>query len=203
MQRQNGNDVVPRVNHLLPGYEKPLDGHHQASTARNKQFPPSDTPVATLHTSGIAMGKSRVIRPTETPDPARDTRKKRFQGKTQTSAECFRQPPCMNRERNLTNPTRMTQELNLASANVTRERIQRSGNGDGCTTTYGHLGNEPRAGSGGTLHYISDDKEQAILPVELTIRGDSMAWFAGKWAEIEEDSERPDFMALVEEETAA
>ena len=51
--------------------------------------------------------------------------------------------------------------------------------------------------------YTTDDKEQANLPAELTIGGDSKAWFAGNWAEVEKEGETPDLTALVQEEALA
>ena len=135
MRRQDGNEVVPRVNHLPSEYERPLDGYHRASTPMNKQFHPSDIQVDTLYTSGFMVGRSRALELKEKADPARDLANTRYQSKTQMPAEQLRQPPCENRR----------------DANVARERIQRNQSGDGRTHTYGHLGNESMAVAAGSL----------------------------------------------------
>ena len=187
MQRQDGNDVVPRVNHLLPEYERPLDGYHRASTIMDKQFYPSDIQVDTLYTSGFMVGRSRALELQEKADPARDLANTRYQSKTQMPAEQLRQPPCENRR----------------NANVARERIQRNQSGDGCTHTYGHLGNESMAVAAGSLQYISNDKEQVNLPAEFTVCDGSRVWCAGLWAKVGEKGERPDLLASMQEDTLA
>ena len=202
MQR-HGNEVMPRLIHLSPSYGKLLDGHHQEVLPRIKQSCSSNTLVDTLHTSGFTTGRSRAFGAIEKADPTRDLTRTRFQETIQMPAAFPRQAPCENRLRDLASTTHMTQGLSLGSANVTRERIRRNLSGDGCTPTYGPLGNESRAVPGGRVHYISDDKEQAILPADLTISSDSNAWFAGRRVEVKEQSERPDLTALTKEEILA
>lgn len=201
MQRQEGNSVIPRVNHISPGRETPLDGYRQGSTPRNKQAYPSANPADTLHTSGLVTGRSRAVGPAEKADLARGLAETRYQRKTSVPADCLRQPPCENRQRNLASPTHMTQGLSLGSANVARERIQRHQSGGGCTPTYGHRGNEFRALPGVRLQRIADDKEQATLPADLTTGGDSRSWFAGQWADVEEEPKRSDLTTSMQEET--
>lgn len=203
MQRQKGGSLVPRANKLSPGCETTLDGYHQASAPINKQSFPGATPADTVDTPRLVTGRSRAIGPIEKADPARDLAETRYHGKIPMPADCLRQPPCENRPRSLASPTHMSQGLSLGRANVTRERVQRNQSGDGCTTTYGHLGNEFRAVPGVRVPDIADDKEQATLPAELAIGSDSRAWFAGQWAEVEEKSAPPDLTTLMQEETLA
>ena len=200
MQRQEGNSVVPRVNPIFLGRERPLDGYCQGGTPRNKQAYPSANSADTLHTSGLVTGRSRAVGPIEKADPARGLAETRYQRKTSMPADCLRQPPCENRQRNLASPTHMTQGLGLGSANVARERIQRHQSGGGCTPTYGHRGNDLRALPGVRHQCIADDKEQATLPADLTTGGDSRTWFAGQWAEVEEETKRSDSTASMQEE---
>ena len=190
MKRQDGNDIVPRVHYLFPGYEKPLHGFHQEIMPRNKQSYPGETSVdpTTLGTSGLMTEMSREIGPTE------------HIRKSQMPAKLYRQDPYESRLKDLAKSPHMTQGLGLESANTARERIQRNLNGDGCTPTYGHPGNEVSAVLGGSIPYIDDDTRQANLPAELTIAGDSKAWFAGQLAEVEEQSERRDLTALAQQE---
>ena len=203
MQRQEGSSLVPRVNDLSPGCEPPLDGYHQASTIMNKQSYPSVTPVDTVDTPRLVTGRSRAIGPTEKADPARDRADIKDQRKMPMPADYLRQPPCENRPRNLTSPTHKTQGLSLGSANVARERAQRNQSGDGCITTSGHLGNDLRPVPGVMVPRIADDKEQAALPAELAIGSDRRAWFAGKWAEVEEERGHPNPTIFMQEETLA
>ncbi|KAL9130715.1 MAG: hypothetical protein Q9175_006952 [Cornicularia normoerica] len=203
MQRQEGNSVVPRERHLSSGCETPQDGYRQASTLKNKPSYPSATSVEILHTSGLATGRSRAIGSTEKAHPARDLAETRYQRKKPMAADCLRQPSCGNRPRYLASPTHMTQGLSLGSVNIARERIRRNQSGDGCTTTYGHLVNESRTVSGMRFQRIADDKEQATPPAELTIGGDSRAWFAGQWTEVEEEGERRGLTTFMQDETLA
>ena len=68
-----------------------------------------------------------------------------------------------------------------------------------CTSTYEHLGNEPRAVLKVRLHKFAEGKEHATLPAELTLRGDGRACFAGHCAGTEQD-EPPEIMSLMQEE---
>lgn len=202
MQRQEGNSVVPSVNHPLRGRrETPPDGSRQGSTPRNKQSYRSATPVDILHTPGLVKRRSRAIGPTEKADAARDSAETGYQEKTPIPADCLRQLQCENRPRNIASPAHMTQGLSLGSAKVARGRIQRNQSGDGCTPTCGHLGNKTRTVPGVRLQYIADDKEQATQPAKLTIGGDSRAWFAGQW--VEEKGGRSDLTTMMREETLA
>lgn len=201
IHRQDGNDVLPRVNHLYRTYEKPLDGHLQAGTPKDKQIYPRNLPVDTLHTPGLVIGRNQATESTEKTDPVRDLARANYQRKTQMPAECLRQPPSENRRRNLTFPMNMAQGLSLGSANAAQNHIQRNQSGNGCTPTYGHLGNLSTPIPGERHQYNSDDKDQAIQPAELTFGGDSRAWFAGQWAEVKKEGERPHLSALMQEET--
>lgn len=203
MQRQEGNSVIPRVKGHSPQYETPLDGYRQTGTPRNKQYYPSATPTDILHTSGLVTGRSQAIAPKEKVDPARKLAETKYRRKTPMPADCLRQAPCEKRPEYLACPAHMTQGLSLGSANVARERVQRSQNGDGCTPIYDHLGNESRAEPGVRLQYIIGDEEHATLPAELTIGSDNRAWFAGQWVEVEEESECPDLTTSMREETLA
>ena len=204
MHRQGGNDVVPRVNYLSSGYEKRLGGYRQVSTPRNKQFYPNDIPVDTLRTSDLVTGKSPALGPTEKANPVEPLARTRYQRKPQLPAECLRQPPCENRPRYLASPTHTTHGPSLGGAKVARRRIQRKQSGDGCTPTYEDPGsNEPRAVPAGRMQYISNDKEQANLPAELTIGGDMRAWCTGEWAEVPEEGEGADLPTSMQEETFA
>lgn len=49
--------------------------------------------------------------------------------------------------------------------------------------------------------YNSDDKDQVIQPADPTFGGDSRAWFARQWDEVEEGGKRPDLSTLMQEET--
>lgn len=194
IQRQEGNDVIPRVNHLAPSRKMPLDGYDQTSPSKKKQSHPSATTLDMLHTSDLVTGSSRTLAPTRN---ARDLAKPRHQRKIWDLADCLRQAPCETRPRDLTSPTQSTQGLSLRSANVARERIQRNQGGDGCIPIYGRPGKERRAVPGASLQYIGKDNEQAILP---TIGGDSRA-FAGQWADVQGVGERLDLETLMQKET--
>ena len=185
-RQRRWNDIVPRMKYPPPGHQKPLDGHQQANTIRDGQHHPSGSPVDTLKVSSFVAGRSEAIGPTETPGPVKDIAEKRELRKTVMRAECLRQPQCENWPRKISSPTRIAPRSNLGSANAALERIQWSQGGDGCTPTYGHLGDESRAVPGRNFQYISDDKGQAMLLAELTIGGDNRAWFSGQWAEMEE-----------------
>lgn len=199
MHRQGGNDVVPRVNYLSSEYEKPLGGYLQASTPRNEQFHPNDIAVDILRTSGSVIGKSPALGPTEKVTPVEPLVKTRYQRKPHLPAECLRQPPYKNQPMYLARPTHTTQRPSLGGAKVARQRIQRKQSGDWCTPTYDHPGNG--AVPGGRMECICDDKEQAKLPAELTIGGDSRAWFTGQWAEVPEEGEGADLPTSMQEET--
>ena len=188
MKRQDGKDIVPRVHYLFRGYEKPLHGFHQEIMPRNKQSYPGDTSVdpTTLGTSGLVTKTSRGIGPTE------------HMRKSQMPAKLYRQDSYKSQLKDLANPPHRTQGLSLRSAHTARERIQRNLNGDGCTPTYGHLSNEISGVLGGSIPYIADDTSQANPPAELTIGGDSKAWFAGQRTEVEEQRERTDLTALAQ-----
>ena len=203
IHRQNGNDVLPRVNHLYRTYEKPLDGYHQAGTPKDKHLYPRILPVDILHTPGLVTGRNQATEPTEKIDPVRDLAGVRYQRKTQMLAERLRQPPSENRRRNLAFPMHMAQGLSLGSANAAQNHIQRNQSGNGCTPTYGHLGNLSTVIPGEMHQYNFDDKDkdQAIKPPELTFGGDSRAGFAGQWAEVKEEGERPDLSALMREKS--
>ena len=201
MHRQKGNRVVPKANLLSPECETPIGGYRQSSTPRDKQYYPNTTPVNILHTSGSVTGRSQAIGPTEKINPARDSAETRSRRKDNNARRP--QAPCENRRRNLASPTHTIQGLRLGSANVARERIQLSENGDGCTPTYDHLGRESRAVPGVGLQCIADDKEHAAMPAEFTVGSDTRAWFTGQWAEVEEDGEPPDLATLTQEETLA
>lgn len=201
VHRQDGNDVLPRVNRLSRTYEKPLDGYHQAGTPKDKQLCPRNLSVDTLHTLGLVTGRNQATEATEKTDPVRDLARAKYQRKTQMPAERLGQPPSENRRRNFSIPMRMAQGLSLRSANAAQNHIQRNQSGNGCTPTYDHLGNLSTVTPGERHQCNSDDKDQAIQPVDLTFGGESRAWFAGQWDEVEEGSECPDLSALVQEET--
>ena len=201
MHRQGGNDVVPGVNYLSSEYEKPLGGYLQASTPRNKQFHPNDIAGDTLRTSALVIEKRPVLKPTEKVNPVEPLVKTRYQRKPHLPAECLTQPPCENRPRYLARPTHTTQRPSLGGAKVARQRIQRKQSGDGCTPTYDQPGNG--AVPGGRMQYICDDKEQAELSAELTIGGDSRAWFTEQWAEVPKEGEGADLPTSMQEETFA
>ena len=201
IQRQEGNDIVPRVSHHSPGRKSPLDGYDQTSTPRKKQSHPNAATVDTLHTSDLVTGRGRAIAPTEEANPARDLASTRHQRETRIPADRLREAPCENRPRNLANSTQLTQGLSLGSINVARERIQGNQSAGGRTPTYGLPGKEYRAVPGVSLQYTADDKEQAILPAEFTIGGDSRAWFAGQWANVQEPGELLDLNTLMQKET--
>ncbi|CAF9931803.1 hypothetical protein IMSHALPRED_008722 [Imshaugia aleurites] len=198
MQRQEGNSVVPRVNHLSPKCETPLNGYPQSCAPRMKHSYASAIPADTLITSDFVTGRSRAIEPTEKADPVRNLVETRYQRKTQMPADCLGQSPCEDRPKILASPVQMARGLSLGSVNVVRQRYQRTQGGDECILTYDHHGNESEV-----VPYTTDDKEQANLPAELTIAGDSKAWFAGNWAEVEKEGETPDLTALVQEEALA
>lgn len=198
IQRQEGNKVVPRVNQFSPGPKMPPD---QTITPRNKPFHPSAATVDTLHLLDLVTGKSRATAPTEKANPAKDLANTRHQTKTWIPADCLRQAPCGNRPRNVASPTQSTQGLCLGSANVTRERIQANQSGAGCIPTYGLPGKEHKAVPGVGLQHPAGDKEQAILPAELTVGGESRAWFAGQWADVQEEGQRLDLNTLIRKET--
>lgn len=201
IQRQEGDKVVPRVTHSSPGRKIPLDGYYQTITPRNKPSHPSAATVGTLHTLDLVTGRSRAIAPTKKANPAKDLANTRHPRKTWIPADCLKQAPCGNRPRNLASPTQSTQGLSLGSANVTRERIQGNQSGDGSTLTYGLPGKEYKAVPGVGLQNIAGDKEQAILPAELTVGGESRAWFAGQWADVQEEGQRLELNTLIQKET--
>lgn len=206
IQRQEKNRIVPRVKHLSPQCETPLDGYSRERVPINKQPYPIASSVDIFHTSGLVRGRSQAIRSTEKADRVGDLAKtRRCQRKTPTPGECLRQPPCENRPRNIASPMLMAQGLGLGGANVTRERIQQNPSGDGCTPTYDHLGiecNESRAVPGVRLQDIANDKEQATLP-ERTVGGDGRARVAGQSTEVEEEGERPELTTLMGKESLA
>lgn len=193
IQRQEGNNVIPRVNHLSPGRKMPLACYDQTSTPRNKQSHPSVATLDMLHTSNLVTGRSRTISPTEN---ARDLANSRHQRKTWILADCLRRALCETRPRDHASPTQSTQGLSLGSANVARERIPRNQSGDGCTRIYGPRGKERRAVPGVSLQYIGKDKGQAIRP---TIGGDSRA-FAGQWVDVQGEGKRLDLDTLMQKE---
>ena len=197
IHRQDGNDVLPRVDHLSPPYEKPLDGYHRANTTEDKKFYPTKFPLD-VNTLGLMTGRNQATEPIEKTDPVRDLARARYQRQTQMPAGCIRQPASENRQRNFASTT---QELSLA--NVAQNRIQRNQSGDGCTLTYGHLGNLSTVVPGERHQHNSDGKNEATLPAELAFGGDNRAWFAGQWAEVKEKGQRPDLSALMQEETLA
>lgn len=201
IHRQDGNDVLPRVNHLSRTYEKPLDGYYQAGTPKDKQLCLRSLPVDTLHTLGLVTGRNQATEPTQKTDPIRDLAKARYQRKTQMPAECLRQPPSENRRRNFAILMHMAQGLSLRSANAAQNHIQRNQGGNGCTPTYDHLGNLSTVIPGERHQYNSDDKDQVIQPADPTFGGDSRAWFARQWDEVEEGGKRPDLSTLMQEET--
>lgn len=203
IHRQDGNDVLPRVNHLYRTYEKPLDGYHQAGTPKDKHLYPRNLPVDILHTPGLMTGRNQATEPTEKTDPVRDLARARYQRKTQMLVERLRQPPSENRRRNFAFPMHVAQGLSLGSANAAQNHIQRNQSGNGCTPTYGHLGNLSTVIPGEMHQYNFDDKDkdQAIQPTELTFGGDSRAGFARQWAEVKEEGERPDLSALMQEKS--
>ena len=197
-QRQEGKNVVPRVNHLSPGHKMPLDG---TITPRAKPLHPSAATVDTLHTLDLVTGRSRAIAPTEKANPAKDLANTRHQTKTWIPADCLRQAACGNRPRNVASPTQSTQGLSLGSANVTRERIQGNQSGAGYIPTYGLPGKEYKAVPEVGLQHLAGDKEQAILPAELTVGGGSRACFAGQRADVQEEGQRLDLNTLIQKET--
>ncbi|CAF9904680.1 MAG: hypothetical protein ALECFALPRED_009388 [Alectoria fallacina] len=203
MQRQKGISVVPRFNRLSPGCETPLDGYRQAGYPMSKQSYPNATPVNPLDTAGLVTRRSRAIGPTENVNPAQDLAETRYQRKMPMATDYLRQPPCEKRPKNPVIPAHMTQGLSIGSANVARERIQRNRSGGECTPTYGHLGNESKAVPVVRIQHLANDMDQATLPAELAIGGDSSAWFAGQRTEVEKEDERPDLTTLVQEETMA
>ena len=203
LQRQEGKRLVPRVDHLLPGFETPQKGCLQASTLKNKPAYQSVLTSDTLSPLGLATGRRGAMGPMEKADPARDLSETRNQTKEPMPADCLSPPPCENQLRNRASPMHMIPRLSLVSANIARERIQRKQSGDGCTTTYGLLGKNPGAIPEIKMRPLADYKEQANQSAELTSSGDCRAWFAGQWAEVEEGSEHLDLTTLIREKTLA
>ena len=169
----------------------------------SKQFYPNATPVNPSDTAGLVTRRSRAIGPIENVNPAQDLAETRYQRKMPMATDYLGQPPCEKRPKKLAIPAHMTQGLSIGSANVARERIQRNRSGGGCRPTYAHLGNESKAVPGVKIQHLANDMDQATLPAELAIGGDSRAWFAGQRTKVEKEDERPDLTTLVQEETLA
>ena len=203
LQTQEGNRLIPRVDHLLPGFETPQKGGHQASTLKNQPAYHSALFSETLSPSSLATGGEGVAGPMEKAYPIRDLAETRYQRKGPTPANCLSPPLCENQLKNRASPMPTSPRLSLVSANIARERIQRKQSGDGCITTYGLLGKNLGAIPEITMRPLADCKEQANQSAELTSSGDCRAWFAGQWAKSEEGSEYLDRTTLIPEKTPA
>ena len=202
LQRQEGNRLIPRVDHLLPGFETPQKGGHQASTLKNKPAYHNALTSKTLGPSSLATGRGGVMGPMEKADPMKDLAETRYQKKGPRAANCLSPPLYEDQLRNRANPIPISPRLSPVSANIAQERIQRKQSGDGCITTYGLLGKNPGATPEVQLRPLADCKEQANQSAELTSSGDYRAWFAGQWAE-SEGSEPLDLTTLIQEKTPA
>ena len=203
LQRQEGNRLLARVDHLLTGFETPQKGDHQASTLKNKPAYHSALTSETLSPSSLATGTGGVMGPMEKADPIRDLAETRYQRKGPTPADCLSPPLCENQLRNGASPMPTNPGLSLVSANIARERIQRKESGDGCITTYGLLGKNSGAIPGVKMRPLANYKKKANQPAELTSSAGCRAWFAGQWAESEEGSEHLDLTTLIREKTLA
>ena len=203
LQRQAGNRLIPRADHLLTGFETPQKGGHQASTLKNKPAYHSALTSETLNPSSLATGTGGVIGPMEKADPIRDLAEARYQRKGPAHADCLSPPLYENQLRNGASPMPMNPGSSLISANIARERIQRKQSGDGCITTYGLLGKKPGAIPEIKMRPLADYKKQANRSAELTSSGGCRAWFAGQWAESEEGSEHLDLTTFIREKTFA
>ena len=203
LQRQEGNRLIPRVDNLLPGFETPQKGGHQASTLKNMPAYRNALTSETLSPSSLATGRGGIMGPLEKADPIKDLAETRYQRKGPTPADCLSPPLCENQLRNGASPMPMNPGLSFVSANIARERIQRKQSGDGCITTYGLLGKNPGATPEVNMRPLADYKEQANQSAELTSSGGCRAWFAGQWAESEEGSEHLDPTTLIREKILA
>ena len=203
LQRQEGNNLIPRVDHLLTGFEIPQKGGHQASTLKNKPAYHSALTSETLSPSSLATGTGEVMGPMEKADPMRDLAETRYQRNGPTPADCLSPQLCENHLRTGASHMPMNPGVSLVSAIIARERIQRKPSGDGCITTYGLLGKNLGAIPEVKMRPLADYKEQANQSAELTSSGGCRAWFAGQRSESEERSEHLDLTALIREKAFA
>ena len=203
LQRQEGNNLIPRVDHLLTGLEIPQKGGQQASTLKNKPAYHSGLTSETLSPSSLATGTGEVMGPMEKADPMRDLAETRYQRNGPTHADCLSPPLCENHLRNGASPMPMNPGVCLVSANIARERIQRKQRGDGCITTYGLLGKNLGAMPKVETRPLADYKEQANQFAELASSGGCRAWFARQRAESEGRSEQLDLTTLIREKALA
>ena len=198
MRRQDENDVVPRVNQLSSRCGEPPMDYHQRSPPRNKQYFPGDLPMDTIHMSGSVPERSQAIGRPKKFDPVGSLANTRCLRETHIHAGCLRQPPCEDRPRCLLSPTRTTQKPSHESVNLAQEPVQQNQIRDRCTPTFGHRGDLCDRSWG---QHHCHDMVQAILPAELTSGSESIAWLAGKWADVEEKCRHPDPLMLYSEES--
>ena len=194
MRRNDENDVVPRVIHLSSRCGEPLKGYHRRSTPSNKQYFPGDLPMDIIHTSGLVPERSQAMGRPKKVDPVGKLVNTRCLRETQIHADCLRQPPCEDRPRCLLSPTRRTQKLSYGRVNLAQEFVQKNQNGDRCIPTFDHHGDLCDHSWG---QHNCHDMVQATLPAELTNGSESMAWLAGKWADVEEDYRHPNPSTLM------
>ena len=176
-RRQDVNDIVIwRRGDLLLAQ----------STPRNKQCFPGDLPMNIIHTSGLVPERSQAIGRPKKVDPVGNLVNTRCLKETQIHTDCLRQPPCEDRPRCLLSPTRTIPKLSHENVNLTQKSVQQNHNGDGCTPTFDHCGDlcdQSRRLSSRYHHMV-----QATLPAEIANSSESMAWLAGKWANVEENA---------------
>ena len=194
MQRENENDVVPRVNHLSSRCGEPRKGYHQQSTPRNKQCFTGDLPMDIIHTLGLVPDRNQETGRPKKVDPIVSLVNTRCLRETQTRADCLRQMPCEDRPRCLLSPACTTPKPRHKSVNLPQGFVQQKLYGDGCTPTFDHRGDLCDQFLGQHYcHYMV----QANLPSELTNGRESMAWLAGNWVDIEEEFRHQNLSTLM------
>lgn len=194
MQREDENDVVPRVSHLSSRWGEPLKGYHHRSTPRDKQSFPGDLPTDTIHTSGLMPERSQGIGTPRKVGPVGNLVNTRCLREIQIHADCPRRHLGRSSHGGCLSPTRTTQKLSHGSVKLAREFVQQNQNGGGRIPTFDHRGDLSDQSWG---QHNCHDMVLATLPAELSNGSESMAWLAGKWADVDKEIRHPNPSTLM------